>query len=43
MAGGVIRFAYLDLTAELGHFVEVMELGPGFTSYLAKLEAESNR
>lgn len=43
MAGGVIRFGYLDLTAELGHHVEVMELGPGFTSYLAKLEAESNR
>lgn len=43
MAGGIIRFGYLDLTAELGHHVEVMELGAGFESYLAKLEAESDR
>lgn len=39
---GSIRFGYLDLTAELGHHVEVMELAPGFEAYLAKLEAESN-
>lgn len=39
---GAIRFGYVDLTAELGHHVEVMELQPGFEAYLAKLEAESN-
>lgn len=39
---GLIRFGYLDLTAELGHQVEVMEIGPGFRSYLDKLRAESD-
>lgn len=38
---GLVRFGYLDMTAELGHYVEVMELGPGFADYLARLEAES--
>lgn len=39
---GLIRFGYLDLTAELGHQVEVMEIGPGFRSYLDRLQAESD-
>jgi len=39
---GVIRFGYLDLTAELGHQVEVMEIGPGFQTYLDRLRAESD-
>jgi catechol 2,3-dioxygenase-like lactoylglutathione lyase family enzyme len=39
---GAIRFGYLDLTAELGHHVEVMELTPGFEAYLARLRAESD-
>lgn len=39
---GVVRFGYLDLTAELGHHVEVMELGAGMVDYLARLEAESD-
>lgn len=43
MASGIIRFGYLDLTAELGHQVEVMELGAGFRDFLAHLEAESDR
>lgn len=38
---GAIRFGYVDMTAELGHHIEVMELTPGFEGYLAKLEAES--
>lgn len=44
MHGGsadLVRFGYVDLTAELGHHLEVMQLGPGFSAYLAKLEAES--
>ena len=39
---GAVRFGYLDLTAELGHRIEVMELGPGMSRLLAKLEAESD-
>lgn len=39
---GAIRFGYVDLSAELGHHLEVMELTPGFEAYLAKLEAESD-
>ncbi|MDV8071092.1 VOC family protein [Rhodococcus sp. IEGM 1366] len=39
---GGIRFGYLDLTAELGHFVEVMELDEAGASGFAKLEAASN-
>ena len=37
-----ILFGYIDLTAELGHHVEVMEIAPGFQSYLDKLQAESD-
>lgn len=37
-----IRFGYVDLTAELGHQLEVMQVGPGFAQYLSRLEAESN-
>ncbi len=40
---GSIRFGYLDLTAELGHRVEVMELGEGMQRLLARLEEESDR
>ncbi|MFC1437260.1 VOC family protein [Streptacidiphilus sp. N1-10] len=39
---GDIRFGYLDMTAELGHFVEVMELGPQSAEGFAQLEAASN-
>lgn len=38
---GSVRFGYLDLTAELGHFVEVMELEDGLAGYFDRLEAES--
>ncbi len=40
---GDIRFGYLDLTAELGHFVEIMELGPHAAAFFASIEAESAR
>lgn len=40
---GTIRFGYLDMTAELGHRVEVMELGPGMQHFLALLRDESDR
>ena len=40
--GGSVRFGYVDMTAELGHFVEVMEVAPAFEAYLTQLEAESN-
>ncbi len=40
---GAIRFGYLDLTAELGHRIEVMELLPGMRGLLDHLEDESNR
>lgn len=36
---GAIRFGYLDLRAELGHFVEVMELGQPTASWLAQIDA----
>lgn len=39
---GLIRFGYLDLVAEIGHFVEVMEIGPGFQTYLDRLRDQSN-
>lgn len=37
-----VLFGYVDLTAELGHHVEVMQIAPGFQSYLDKLQAESD-
>lgn len=40
---GTIRFGYLDMTAELGHRVEVMELGPGMQHFLSLLRDESDR
>jgi hypothetical protein len=40
---GDIRFGYLDLTVELGHYVEVMELGPNAAAFFASIEAESVR
>jgi Glyoxalase/Bleomycin resistance protein/Dioxygenase superfamily len=36
---GSIRFGYLDLRAELGHFVEVMELGQPPARWLAQIDA----
>jgi hypothetical protein len=36
---GEIRFGYLDLRAELGHFVEVMELGQPAAQWLARIDA----
>lgn len=41
--GDTIRFGYVELTAELGHHVEVMELSPAAVDWFALLEAESNR
>lgn len=41
-ATGGVRFGYLDLTAELGHFVEVMELDENGASVFATLENASN-
>ena len=40
---GLIRFGYVDMTAELGHYIEVMECGPPVAAHFAQLEAESNR
>lgn len=40
---GDIRFGYLDMTHELGHYVEVMEMGPQATAYFASIEADANR
>lgn len=39
---GGIRFGYLDMRAELGHFVEIMELSPADAQGFAQLEAASN-
>jgi hypothetical protein len=39
---GDIRFGYLDATPVLGHFIEVMELGPEGSAMFAQLEAASN-
>jgi hypothetical protein len=36
---GDVRFGYLDATATLGHFIEVMELGPKGAGMFAQLEA----
>lgn len=39
---GAIRFGYLDMTAELGHYVEIMELDEEAAQGFAHLEAASN-
>ena len=39
---GGIRFGYLDMRAELGHFVEIMELDEASGQGFAQLEAASN-
>ncbi|MCU1368116.1 MAG: hypothetical protein JWL72_364 [Ilumatobacteraceae bacterium] len=39
---GAMRFGYVDMTAELGHYVEIMELQPSAARMFAKLEAASN-
>ena len=39
---GDVRFGYLDTFATLGHFIEVMELGPESSAMFAGLEAASN-
>lgn len=41
VSGGV-RFGYLDMTAEMGHFVEVMELDESGAENFVRLEAASN-
>ena len=38
---GEIRFGYLDMRAELGHFVEVMELGQPAAQWMAQIDAAS--
>jgi hypothetical protein len=40
-ASGDIRFGYVDMRAELGHFVEVMELGEPAAQWMAKIDAAS--
>ena len=42
-AFGDIRFGYLDMTSDLGHYVEVMELGPRAAAYFASIEAASRQ
>jgi Glyoxalase/Bleomycin resistance protein/Dioxygenase superfamily len=39
---GAIKFGYVDLTEELGHYVELMELEPGGERHFAALEAKSD-
>ena len=39
---GDVRFGYLDATASLGHYIEVMELGPQGAAMFAGLEAASD-
>ena len=39
MKGG-LRFGYVDMTAELGHYVELMDLEPGGEKHFASLEAQ---
>lgn len=39
---GGIRFGYLDMRAELGHYVEVMEMDAASAAHFAGLEARSN-
>ena len=41
MTTATIRFGYLDMRAELGHFVEVMELGQPTARWLAQIDAAS--
>ncbi len=40
---GALHFGYIDMTAELGHYVEVMELQEGGLSFFSWLEAQSNK
>jgi len=39
---GSIRFGYVDMTADLGHYVEFMDLEPASVERFAALEAASN-
>lgn len=39
---GGLRFGYLDMTAELGHHIEVMELSPASARNFEQLEAASD-
>ena len=39
---GQIRFGYVDMTAELGHYVEVMDLMPPAAARFKQLELDSN-
>ncbi len=40
---GAVKFGYVDLTAELGHWVEIMELERGGEQHFAALEAKSDQ
>jgi len=40
---GEIRFGYLDMRAELGHFVEVMELGQPTARWLAQIDESARK
>lgn len=39
---GDIRFGYLDLTDELGHYAEIMELGPQASAYFDSIKTQAN-
>ena len=39
---GAMRFGYVDMTAELGHYVELMHLEAPAERLFASLEAKSN-
>jgi hypothetical protein len=39
---GAMRFGYVDMTAELGHYVEFMELGPPSAKLFASLQRASD-
>ena len=39
---GAMRFGYVDFTQELGHYVEIMELGAGGEKMFASLERASD-
>jgi len=42
-AFGDIRFGYLDTFDELGHYAEIMQLGPQATAFFASIEATSRQ
>jgi hypothetical protein len=40
---GFLRFGYFDMTAELGHYVEILQLEQRGIDYFAAIEAASNK